>query len=132
MSGLTNYLTVNGVDLLYVFMSGTNVTNSGYKLVDGRDLSQIFKIVTSGGPYVTNTGYLNSSNQDISRMYEPYNPTILNYDFASPNASASPYYVIQAIPSWTSIGSTYVGRSTLSVWNDVALPSPYQQFGLLS
>ena len=32
---ITNYLTVNGVDLSYVFMNGTNATNSGYKLEGG-------------------------------------------------------------------------------------------------
>lgn len=129
MSGLTNYLTVSGVDLSYVFMRGTNPTNSGYKLtgLGGGDLSSIFKIVTSGGPYVTETGYLNSSSQDISRMYEPYSPTILNHNFILQTANASPYYLIGSITNWTS-QQTYVGYSTLSPFNTVSLPSPYNQF----
>ncbi len=83
--------------------------------------------MTAGGPYVTNIGYLNSTNQDISRMYEPYSPIILNYNCASPNITTSPYYLIQTLPSWTS-NNTTIGRTTLSVWNDVTLPTPYEQF----
>lgn len=71
MSGLTGYLTNNGIDLSYVFLhGGPTTTQSGYYIGGGGDLSSIF------APYnntmmANPTGYLTSSGTDLSSLYAP-------------------------------------------------------------
>ena len=134
MSGLTNYLTSTGTDLSYVFLKGTTVQNSGYVLSGGGgDLSSIFASNTLS-TYASKTGYLMSNGLDISTIYEPNKVTILNPNFTSPSASASPYYLQMSgstLTSWTLNGNVLVGYGSNNAFNKRALPLSYTQYGIV-
>ena len=130
---LTGFLSSSGIDLSYIFVSGTTPTNSGYKLVNGNDLSSIFASNTSGS-FAANTGYLIIDNRDISRLYEPI-PTsvsITNFNFSSP-ATGNYTVVTGLLPGWTTTAYPHVivGYGSAGTFNKVALPSPYTQYCIL-
>lgn len=123
---MTGYLTSYGTGLSYVFVRGTNaITNSGYTLISGGDLSSIFKENTGTLGVASNTGYLMKNNQDISTIYEPLiiTITITNPNFTSPSASASPYYFVKTgtqLTGWTitvATGQVLVGYGYNSPFN---------------
>jgi hypothetical protein len=114
-------LTSSGIDLCYIFQSGTTATESGYKLSNGTDLSSIFKENVSG-TYALDTGYKMINNQDISTMYEQCVPpppvTIANYDFAYPTTSTfiSVSYLVESF-GWNIYGGVnIVNNQGLTTW----------------
>jgi hypothetical protein len=63
MAGLTGYLTVDNVDLSYVFQprTSTAISNTGYVTQNNVDLSQLFEPYVSGTQTIS-TGYVIYSN----------------------------------------------------------------------
>jgi hypothetical protein len=127
MAGLTGYLISSGVDLSYVFQNGSTVADGNYKLSNG---SALVFLTKSGLNVVSNTGYITSTGQDLSALFEPRSIFIQNYNFASPNVSAtSQYYTSMngTINGWTFYGSTAVGYgyATTNPWNQVAFTGQY-------
>ena len=117
----------SGVDLSYVFQNGTTKSETNYKLANGSALT--FLLLSGSRGNVSNTGYLGSNGQDLSTIFEPRSISIANYNFASPNASASPYYIAMngTTDGWTFTGSTAVGNGYTSPnpWNRVAIIGQY-------
>ena len=75
MSGLTGYLTSGGIDLSYIFQTGTTTGTSGYKIASGADLNTKF-LVSYNIYFAQPTGYLRTTNTDLSTLYHP-RPTTL-------------------------------------------------------
>jgi len=121
------YLIASGVDLSYVFQNGTTQTAGNYKLANGNTLT--FLLLTGTRGNVSKTGYLGINGQDLSTVFEPRSISIANYNFASPNASVSPFYIGMngTTNGWTFTGSTAVGNGYASgnPWNRVAITGQY-------
>jgi hypothetical protein len=139
MSGLIGFLNSNGTDLSYIFLSGTNATNSGY-LIGTKDLSSIFKGTTAGSINTYNVGYIMSSGLDMSTFFEPLKVDISNSIFSVPALAANSWTSITSSSGlyWSFSGSVIVGNvqatNTTYPWNTVSLssiiPSCSQYLGL--
>ena len=67
MSGLTGYLTIGGVDLSYIFQSGTSNIITGFLLPNGDDIGKIFAMYSTN--VASNTGLICINNADICTLF---------------------------------------------------------------
>jgi hypothetical protein len=67
MSGMTGYLTQGGVDLSYIFQSGTSAIITGFLLQNGDDIGKIFAIYSTN--LASNTGLIGINNTDICTLF---------------------------------------------------------------
>ncbi len=124
MAGLIGLLNSNGIDLSYIFLSGTNATMSRY-LIGTRDLSTYFKGSTAGSIYTNNVGYIMSSGLDMSRFFEPLQVNILNNIFAFPALTTNTRQSItSSTPNfhWSVSGNIILGNG-VGPWTTIALTS---------
>ena len=68
MSGLTNYLALNGYDLSFIFQSGNSSIITGFKLVNGNDIGSIFQAYTAGNQSAI-TGLISVGGGDICTLF---------------------------------------------------------------
>jgi hypothetical protein len=84
INGLTKYLTLDGTDLSYVFLSGTTSTKSGYLLSDGKtDLSDIFASKGTNTANITGYKYISAGiENDINQLYAKIETFGVTFDIA--------------------------------------------------
>lgn len=68
MSGFTNYLAKNGLDLSFIFQSGVSTSITGFYLLNGNDISSLFSPYTSG-TQAPLTGLITQTGVDISTLF---------------------------------------------------------------
>lgn len=71
MSGLTNYLALNGYDLSLIFQSGYSTSITGFYLLNGNDISSLFEAYTPSGPQAPLTGLISLGGGDLSTLFNP-------------------------------------------------------------
>jgi len=64
---MTGYLTQGGVDLSYIFQSGTSAIITGFLLQNGDDIGKIFAIYSTN--LASNTGLIGINNTDICNLF---------------------------------------------------------------
>jgi hypothetical protein len=120
INGLTQYLTLDGTDLSYVFSPGTTNTKSGYLLSDEiTDLSDIF--ASKGANTATTTGYkyINAGIEtDINQLYAKME--IFSVSFDTPTATDSQFFKQttsdELYDVYTIVGQTGIDGASLTSW----------------
>jgi len=120
INGLTKYLTLDGTDLSYVFLSGTTSTKSGYLLSDGRtDLSDIFASKGANTANITGYKYISAGiENDINQLYAKIETFGVTFDIALDSQ-----FFKQTTPDglydvYTIVGQSGTDGATLTIWAD--------------
>jgi len=127
INGLTNYLTLDGTDLSYVFLSGTTITKSGYLLSDGRtDLSDIFASKSANTANITGYKYISAGiENDINQLYAKIQTFGVTFDIALDSQFFKQTTTDGLYDVYTIVGQSGTDATTYATWVDKSVVATF-------